>query len=89
MPQDPFKSTGDSLTAPADHCYAITPDDVQDVAVATKAIYVGTSGDVAVETLANPTPVTFRNVPQGAILDIRVSRVLATGTTAADIVGLA
>lgn len=89
MPQDPFKSVGDSLIAPSEYCFAIVPDDNNEIERATKAIYVGTGGDVVLQLLAAPVPVTFRNVPSGAVIDVRVARVRATGTTALDIVGLA
>lgn len=89
MFDDPFDGQADSAMSPATRCFAIAPSDSSDLPQATKAIYVGTAGDVALRSVAGPAPVTFRNVAAGAILDVRVRAVLATGTTAADIVGLA
>lgn len=86
---DPFETTSDSPTAPASMCFAITPDDFADLPNATKALYVGQGGDITVMPLRSDTPVTFRNVASGAIVDIRVRQVFATDTSAADIIGLA
>ena len=55
----------------------------------TKAIYVGGQGDVTLRAIESDADVTFRNVPSGAILDVRTANIRATGTTATDIVGLA
>ncbi len=75
--------------APADECFAITANDVNTFA-ATRALYVGTGGDVAVLPAApGSVSVVFQNVPSGALLPIRVVQVLATGTSGAgDFVGL-
>jgi len=89
MPKDNFRRSSDSLISPAQTCFIVIPDDVQDLEQVTKAIYVGQGGDITLRSLDNISDVTFRNVADGAILDIRVSAIRATGTTAADIVGLA
>jgi hypothetical protein len=52
----------------------------------TRALYIGTGGTLAVEMEWGQT-VTFRNVPDGALLPVRVRRVLPE-TTATSIVGL-
>lgn len=89
MPSDKFQSSADSLIAPSSACFAIVPSDVLELPEVTKAIYVGSGGQISLLPLDNQTPVTFANVPSGAILDLRVSKVLATGTDAGDLVGLA
>ena len=89
MQKDNFHHSSDSLISPAQSCFVIVPDDLQDLEQVTKAIFVGQGGDVTVRPLDNVSDVTFRNVAEGAILDIRISAVRASGTTAADIVGLA
>lgn len=63
---------------------AVTPHDTNPNVF--NALYVGTTGDVAVVTKEGTT-VTFQNVPVG-ILPVAVTKVLSTGTTASDIVGL-
>lgn len=50
-------------------------------------LYIGGAGNVAVVTEAGNT-VTFTAVPVGTQLDIRTKQVLATGTTATNIVGM-
>ena len=65
---------------------AVVPSDVI-VLRATHALYVGVSGDVAVLFANDATPVTLKSMPVGKH-DIRVVKVLATGTTATNIVAL-
>lgn len=89
MPKDNFQSSSDSLIAPAQTCFEVTPNDSQELETVTKAIYVGEAGDVVLRSVDSTADVTFRNVPSGAILDVRVSAIRSTGTTAAFIVGLA
>ena len=64
---------------------AITPSDTARLAPLAVALWIGTEGDVSVET-ANGDTVTFKGV-QG-LLSVQVSRVRNTGTTATDIVAL-
>lgn len=88
MPTDDFGSQADSVSSPSLAPFAITPNDSADLAKIPKALWVGTGGDVAVRGVNNASPVVFRNVPNGFIIPVRVVRVLATGTTATDIVAL-
>ncbi|MCM2505103.1 hypothetical protein NDN16_15640 [Aureimonas altamirensis] len=74
---------------PAGAFFAITPNDGAALAYVTTGLYVGGGGDVAVADPVTSSPVTFKAVPAGSILPIRTVRVLATGTTATFIVGLA
>jgi len=85
---DPFKYLTDSPMSPAEQCFEILPSDSQDLAVPTKALYIGEGGDVAVVTLRGTSEIVFRNLQSGSILDVRVRAVRATGTTAASLVGL-
>lgn len=89
MTIDPFAASADSPMAPAENCFAVIPSDSATLATATKALFVGTGGDVALRSLRGTADVIFRNVPDGSVLDVRASAVRATGTTAADIVALA
>ena len=89
MPQDRYQNSADSLISPAQVCFAITPSDTADISQVTKAIYVGEGGDITLRAIDSSADVTFANVPTGSILDVRVKAIRATGTTAADIVGLA
>lgn len=89
MFDDPFRRSIDSPMTPAERCFAVTPDDHAELPRATKAIYIGEGGDVTLVTVRSKTPVKFRNLQSGSILDVRVRAIHATGTTARDIVGLA
>lgn len=84
---DNFSSYTDGLDSPAHSAFAITPSDTVDMAIATRGIYVGVSGDIKVNMAGSGTA-TFTGVPQGTLLPIRASRVFATGTTATTMVGV-
>jgi hypothetical protein len=84
---DTFKKHTRSLTSPPEHGQAVAPSDGTDLVHVTRALFVGTGGDVAVR-LQDGTVLTFANVPTGALIPIRATRVLATGTTANQILGL-
>ena len=85
--QDAFADHAVGLTAPATHAATISPLDAVDLARATRAIYVGQTGNVRVQTTSGDI-VTFANLQAGVLYPIRVARVFQTGTTAADLVGL-
>ncbi len=84
---DSFADHSVGLTAPAIHAEAITPNDGADLANATRALYIGQPGNVRVRTVGGDI-VTFAGMQGGVVYPIRADRVLATGTTASDIVGL-
>jgi hypothetical protein len=65
---------------PIEGAFAVTPDDVTELAIYTRAIYVGGAGHLTVTTL-NDTVVTFSNVPVGWH-PIRAKKVHASGTGA-------
>lgn len=83
---DIFEDRSSGLESPGYDAVAVTPSDSSDLPVTSRALYVGTGGDVRV-TVGSGSVVTFVNVPEG-ILPMRVSRVHASGTTAADIVAV-
>lgn len=79
------------LLSSAGHAAELVPDDALDLETIPKALYLGTGGDLVVigeDAPADAAGVTFRNLPDGALLALRARRVLATGTTAGDILGL-
>ncbi len=84
---DTFKSHTRGLTSPPEHAVAIVPSNTQDLAVVTRALFVGQAGDLAVLMIGGES-VTLANVPAGTLLPLRVARVLATGTTATALIGL-
>lgn len=87
MANDRFSGFTDSPDSPATEAFAITPSDAAELPAATKAIYVGSSGDVTLRPLRATGDVTYRNVPTGSYLTVRASHVRATGTTAGDLIG--
>ena len=87
MAIDTYKNMMGGLESPARAAAVVVPDDVNDLVNTSRSIYIGTTGDVSVHMIGQTLPVVFKAVPVG-VLPIRVDRVLATGTTAADIVAL-
>ncbi|MEK9213141.1 spike base protein, RCAP_Rcc01079 family [Sphingomonas sp. 2378] len=88
---DPFRGFADTVSDPATRAVAIVPADAADLADIPKGIYVGTGGDITMIGAGAPsgaTGVTWKNVPAGALIPFRPRRILATGTTAANMLGL-
>lgn len=84
---DPFQNQVSGLESPAVRLASVTPNDATDLTFATRGIAVGAEGFVRLITLGGDTGRIY--VVPGAPFPIRASRVLATGTTATDIVALA
>jgi vacuolar-type H+-ATPase subunit B/Vma2 len=78
----------DSVFAPALRTIDVMPDDEKALPIAAKALYIGTGGDVVLRALGDSDFRTFKNLPSGSTLAVRVAAIKATGTTASDIVGL-
>lgn len=83
---DLFAGYLEGLSAPYANAADVTPSDTADLTYTTRALYVGTTGNLVV-IMASGDTVTLDSVPVG-VLPIRVSRVKATNTTAANIVAL-
>lgn len=64
----------------------VSPNDTAEVHY--EGLYVGTSGDVEVQGKDDSSAVVLKNVEDGEFLPICVKKVLATNTTASNIVGL-
>ncbi len=85
---DPAERESD-LTAPARRAidiYAAKSDSV-DLTNFVRAFYVGSTGDVKINTPYGDT-VTFKAVQAGTLLPVRVARLWSTGTTVTDCIGL-
>jgi hypothetical protein len=76
-----------AISAPAQCGFAITPSDAVDLAAETRGLWIGASGDLAL-VLASGDEVTIAGAVGGTLLPLRVTRVKATGTSAAQLVGL-
>lgn len=85
---DKFKNATKTIDSVAESGFEVTPNDTADLPNATRSVYVGTGGDLTCFLVGDSSAVTFKNVVGGSILPIRVKRVLSTGTSADDIVGL-
>jgi len=83
---DRFDSHETGLNSPADDGFDITPG-ASELAVCARAVYVGGAGDVEITT-AKGTTLVFSSVPAGTTLPVRASYVLATNTTATNLIGL-
>lgn len=84
---DVFASHGAGLSSPASNAYAITPHATNALPTTTRAIYVGTAGDLVVRLADASADVTLKAVPAGSLLPLRAAYVRAT-SSAADLVGL-
>ncbi len=76
---------GENAVIPAMSAVAVTKSDSTVIDI-TRALYIGTTGDLAVR-MADGNTITFKTVPVG-LLPIQVDKVLSTGTTAAEIIAL-
>lgn len=82
-----FSTYPNALGRPARGGFAITKSNTVDFDDPTQAIYVGTTGDVAVVGI-DDSVVTYVGVPAGAILPVQAKRVNSTNTTASNLVGM-
>jgi len=90
MPTQPIKHAS-NWESPARSAEELTPDNVTNLDVVTRALYVGGGGDISVAMDGGPDPilpVLFLAVPTGTILPIRIKRLRATDTTATSIIAL-
>ena len=67
---------------------SITPDDRNDLEFVGSKLFIGTGGDLKVDTLEGQT-ITLKNISNGTLIDfIKVKKIHARGTTASDIVAI-
>lgn len=74
-------------TSPIRAGEAVTPSNTEELPQAVRALYVGTGGDLAIETV-DGSDLTFIAVTAGSIYPFKAKKVKATGTTASDIVAI-
>lgn len=79
---DPFSSYSRGLESPASKHLLVTPDDGVDLATRPRFLIVGGVGNLAIMTAG--VAIVYENV-QG-VFPVSAQRVLATGTTATNIV---
>ncbi len=76
-----------SMTGPACASATVTPSDSTDLAIVTRAVYVGADGSMKVTLLDGSTP-TFLLLKAGTMLPLRVTRIWATPTPCTSIIAL-
>jgi len=84
MPTDRFPGAED-LLSPALNALEVTPSDSAPLPFVSKRLWVGGAGNVTLTTVGGQT-VEYANVPAGAYLNVRADQVMATGTTATNII---
>lgn len=88
---DLYATVFSGVSDPGRRATPIVTSDAVDLADVPKGIYVGTGGDIAmigVDAPAGAAGVVWKNVPSGALIPFRPRRILATGTTAADMLAV-
>lgn len=83
---DPFDNVESGMESPLRNLFAITPHDTNNLEAVARAIYVGGTGSLKVETDGGQV-ITLTNLAAGIFHPIVVRKVLATGTTATGIIG--
>lgn len=84
---DTFANFPTTPVSPARSASVVMPADTTALSHISRAIYIGQSGDLAVE-MADGDNVIFEAVPAGSLLPIRVRLIKSTGTSAAGIISL-
>lgn len=72
---DKFSNHETGLNSPATNFYPIAPNNSTDLDPIPRAIYVGIGGNLSVQGL-DGEQVDFYNVPDGAVLSIRIKRLM-------------
>ncbi len=87
---DKFDKHSPGLTSPAGNGQPVAPSDSAMLPTHSRALFVGTSGHLAVELVGNAEGevLVLQNVQAGMIYPLRVRKVRATGTTAGGILSL-
>lgn len=76
------------LESPPSRAFAVTPTDAADLTIPIRGLMVAVGGNVALVTRGGDTA-TLPGLEPGVQYAVLATRILATGTTATGIVGLA
>lgn len=85
---DTFKQQPETEWSPATSSVSVTPSDSEELAYLTRALYVGVGGNLSVKLRDDSAAVVFVGVAEGTILPLQVKQVMATNTTATNIIAL-
>lgn len=80
-------NSGNVVFSSGTRAVTVTKSDTTDLG-ATKGIYVGSTGDLAVMMVGDTSAVTFAAVPTGTFLPISVRHVMSTNTSASSIIAI-
>ena len=83
---DKYESQTPGLTSPGIDAFSITPSSA-DLPQVTRALYVGSAGDVRVE-LVSGAEIKFKAMQPGMLYPLRIRKVLVNGTTAGSLIGI-
>lgn len=75
-------------SVPAEHAFVVTPSNTDDLAHATRGLWVGGAGNISVDLVGGETAVVFVGVAAGTLLPLAVTKVRSSSTTATSIVGI-
>lgn len=84
---DAYSTLAPAPGAPARRAEAVTPHDANDLPCVAKALYLGQGGDLSLIPANGTAAVTLKAHGAGYVA-VQTRRVLATGTTAQQIVAL-
>ena len=84
---DSFSNQKTYTSDPLTNAVLVSPNDSADLGYTTRAVYIGTTGNMKV-TMQDSGTVLFTGIPAGTTLPIRVSRIWSTTTTASTILAL-
>lgn len=86
-PFDPTNGAAPGMNGPYRGGFPIVPSDVTPVPILPRRIWVGSGGDLSV-AMRSGDIITLKNIPPGTPMDLIVTHVLSTNTTASNLVGL-
>lgn len=68
--------------------FAITPSNDADLPQVPRGVWVGGAGNLALVGIEGGSGVILKGIAAGTLVPVSPNRILATGTTATDLVGL-
>lgn len=86
-----LRQQNEQHNSPAQEAFAITPSDTDELVYVTRFIYVGVTGDIKLAMMNDCNgagTILLKAAQAGSVIPIRARKVLATGTTATDLIGL-
>jgi hypothetical protein len=88
MGVDKFAKSSSILDSPGKSAYAVVPANDTELAVYSRQVYVGGTGNLNVIMVGDTANTLFSAVQVGTMLPIRVKVIHSTGTTATNIVAV-